>query len=669
MKSPARNSRDAVKEAHIRHLLTHLPTLSLGIVSCALIAGCAGSGGSVLEWVHSGGPQAQNVATILADEKVPGQVFSALLNGDLYVSGDDGKSWKRLSTIRPWTTVYQLVQDSDDGNILYAAAESGLYVSRDRGRAWTVLFAGEGGSLPCYTVAIDPWKNSTLYLGSRAHGIYKSTDRGSTWLPLTGSGDSVLATAEVYDLKVDRTRPDIVVAALWGVGIVRSTDAGSTWERLTPEFTPLGSATTHLVLHPKTGGTLVYATDAGTIARTTNGGETWSITKRDDEAWRVLSLSVDPGNPDILFAGTEGGILRSGDFGSSWTRISRGAPQLPASLALGSSGGQTRLFAYGAGVGVMTSTDMGVTWTRADADLGGATVTLVAGDPDGKNLYAASGRALLRYDADRRTWEAATSGLSGGDITSVAFDIDNPSTMFATSTGGAFRSVNAGAEWTPIARNVRMSPRFMETHPSIKTRMIASGLQGAFVSTDRGNSWFQSKPAGNKVAFRSLTFTPRNAGIVHAATETQGVMVTNDGGLSWEPARYGLTSDSILAVTIDDSEGLTYFAWAPGGECFRSTNRGLEWSRYAPPWNAGDRLMIAVDRLRPASVVALVNGQDLYYSATGGTAWVRVLENGPRHDVLSMHWNARSGMLAIGTRDRGVYLFNLGPSIREMLEE
>jgi hypothetical protein len=143
--------------------------------------------------------------------------------------------------------------------------------------------------------------------------------------------------------------------------------------------------------------------------------------------------------------------------------------------------------------------------------------------------------------------------------------------------------------------------------------------------------------------------------------------VTNDGGLSWESARYGLTGDSILTVTIDDSEILTYFAWTPNGDCYRSTNKGLEWSRYAPPWSPGDRLLIAADRLRPASVVALVNGQDIYYSATGGTAWVRILEHGPRHDVLSMHWNARSGKLYIGTLDKGVYIFNLGPSIREML--
>lgn len=640
----------------------------ISVIVSALLLGCYGSERATLEWIPTGGPQAQNVATMLVDERIPGQVFAVLLNGDVYVSGDDGKNWKRLSTIRTWVQVYQLAQDPENGDLLYAATEEGLFSSRDRGRTWTFLPLGPSSPASCRAIAIDPWKSSTLYAGTREEGIYKSTDGGTTWQARNNGSDTTLATAEVFDLKVDPGKPDAVVAALWGVGIVRSTDAGTTWDRLTRGFSRLSSTTTHLLIHPKNSGSLLYATDAGTIARTTNGGETWSVTRKDDEARRVLTLSADPNNPENLFAGTESGLLRSTDFGNSWMNVPLGIPGPPALCAVGGTGGQTRLFAYGAGLGVMASPNLGETWTRADADLGGATVTVVTTDPGGNDLYAASGRALLRYDNQAGTWTAATSGLSGGNITSVSFDSDNPSILFATTTGSAFKSVNRGSEWVPVARNVRMLPRFIETHPAIKTRMIASGFQGAFVSTDRGNSWFQAKPVGNKMDFRSLTFTPKNAGIIHAATLTQGVLVTDNGGLSWEPARYGLTSDSILAVTIDDSEGLTYFAWTPAGDCFRSTNKGLEWSKYAPPWNAGDRLLIAADRLQPSSTVALVNGRDLYYSATGGTAWVQILENGPHQDVLSMHWNARSGKVYVGTLDGGVSFFNLGPFIREMLD-
>jgi hypothetical protein len=122
-------------------------------------------------------------------------------------------------------------------------------------------------------------------------------------------------------------------------------------------------------------------------------------------------------------------------------------------------------------------------------------------------------------------------------------------------------------------------------------------------------------------------------------------------------------------VTLDDQDGLTYFAWSPRGACFRSTNSGLEWTRYSPPWNVGGDVHVAFDKQDPSSVVAIVDGVDLYYSPSGGASWFRLVEKGQRFDVLSANWNARSGLLHIGTRENGVYRILLGPAIKESLED
>lgn len=639
----------------------------VALMSAAFFTGCPGSGPAVLEWDYTGGPFGQNVVTLLPDQKLPGQIFAALSTGDLFVTRDEGNSWKIVSTVRKWDRIYQLVQDPENGDILYAATEQGLFVSRNRGSEWTRIGPAAGDALPCRVLTIDPWKTSNLYLGTGANGIYTSADGGATWKLRDNRGDSLFATAEVYQIAVDATKPDVVVAALAGMGIVKSTDAGETWRRLTSEVSLRSPTITHLLLHPKSSDLLLYGTDAGTLMRTTDGGESWSIAKKDVEAWAILTLGTDPLNPDVVYAGTENGIIRSSDFGATWTKPSASISAVPTSLALSAPKGQLLLFAYGAGLGVQVSRDNGITWRQADDNLGGATISLVTSDPTGTAVYAVAGSALLRLDQQGHSWTPASAGLSGGDITSVAFDADNSSIMYATSTSGAFKSTSAGREWTPIARNVRMQPRFIEAHPSIKTRMIASGLQGAFVSTDRGNSWILTKPLGNKFSFHSLTFTPKNAGIIHAATFTQGVLVTNDGGLRWEPARYGLTSDSITAVTLDDQEGLTYFAWSPRGECFRSTNNGLEWTRYSPPWTVGGKVHVAFDKQDPSSVVAIVNGEDIYYSPTGGASWFHLVERGPRFDVLSTHWNAHSGFLYVGTREKGVYQILLGPIIKDIV--
>jgi hypothetical protein len=194
--------------------------------------------------------------------------------------------------------------------------------------------------------------------------------------------------------------------------------------------------------------------------------------------------------------------------------------------------------------------------------------------------------------------------------------------------------------------------------------MLASGPLGIFVSTDKGNSWSQTQPQNSPYEFTALTFTPTNAGIILAATQSKGILLTTDGGIRWEQSRYGISSDAIAAITMDAAIPAEYFAWTGRGECYRSTDKGLEWKRFVPPWRPDDSVQIAYDRLQPYSVVALVNGRDLLYSPTGGRSWVRSTAAVALREVTSLHWNARTSTLHAGTSDRGLFRM----SLRELIE-
>jgi photosystem II stability/assembly factor-like uncharacterized protein len=635
----------------------------------ALFAGCAGTSQQGLQWEYTGGPYGQNVSSLMVDEDSPKSLYAGLLNGDLHRSTDEGRTWQKWGSIGRSAVIHQLLQNPEQGDILYAATDAGVMVSSTRGREWHQAGPDTVGRLPCKTIVLDPWKPSVLYVGTCGKGLYKTSDGGATWAPIGAGGDSLLRVGDVYDVRVDPSRPDIVYAAVSGTGIVRSTDAGATWKRLTPEFSPTSSVTTHVAVHGKSGDTMVYSTDTGNIFRSTNEGESWSLCRQGAESGRVLALVADPANSDLLYAGTDGGLFRSTDFGSSWMRVPSLLPVVATSIAVPQDKLTPARYAFGPGVGIQISRDGGNSWSHADENLGGAAITFIAADQNGESVYAATGSAILRFVERSASWEPATSGLTGGDVTSLAFDPDSPLILYAGTRGGMFKSTNSGMEWQPMARNARMAPSFIDTHPWIRTRMIASGDQGIFVSTDKGKSWSEAKPQGNRIFVHALTYTPTNAGIIHAATVGLGVVATSDGGLRWEPARFGLKSDSIMAVTLDDQEQQTYFAWTARGDCFRSTNRGLEWNRYSPPWNVGDKLLIAYDRLQPSSVVALINGKDVYYSPSGGSSWFRVLENESHHDASCLFWSAKSAMLYVGTSDKGVARLSLGPLIRELLDE
>ncbi len=643
--------------------------LFLLLASVTLLTGCAGTSQQGLQWEYTGGPYGQNVSSLLVDQDSPQSLYAGLLNGDLYRSSDEGKTWQKWGNLGRSARIHQLVQNPEKGDILYAATDAGVMVSSTRGRVWRPTGPDTSGKLACRTLALDLWKPSVLYAGTGGKGLYKTTDGGATWAAINAGADSLLGRGDVHDVRVDPSRPDIVYAAVSGTGIVRSTDAGATWKRLTPEFSVTSSVTTHVAIHGKSGDTMVYSTDTGNIFRSTNEGESWSLSRQGTESGRVLALVADPAHSDLLYAGTEGGLLRSTDFGSTWVRVPGLLPIVATSIAVPQDKLTPARYAFGPGVGIQISRDGGSTWSHSDENLGGAAITFIAADQSGEPVYAATGSAILRYVERSASWEPATSGLTGGDVTSLAFDPDSPAILYAGTPGGMFTSTNSGQEWQPMARNARMAPVFVDTHPWIRTRMLASGDQGIFVSTDKGKSWTEAKPQGNRIFVHALTYTPTNAGIIHAATAGLGVVATSDGGLRWEPARFGLKSDSIMAVTLDDQEQLTYFAWTARGDCFRSTNRGLEWNRYSPPWTVGDELLIAYDRLQPSSVVALVNGKDGYYSPSGGASWFRLFENGVRHDATSLFWSAKNAMLYLGTRDMGVLRLSLGPLIREFQDE
>jgi photosystem II stability/assembly factor-like uncharacterized protein len=247
----------------------------------------------------------------------------------------------------------------------------------------------------------------------------------------------------------------------------------------------------------------------------------------------------------------------------------------------------------------------------------------------------------------------AGSGLTGGQIEALAFDADSASMMYAATPAGIYRTRDAGESWEATPRRLSVAPIFLDTHPAIGTRILASGEHGLFVSTDRGDSWIQVMPLGNRFSVRSLAFAPAHAGVIFGAGPA-GVIGTTDGGFNWTARRIGRGGESAVAVTLGAADGQVCYAWLSGGEGFKSTNRGLTWEATPTPWPRGVRLMMAFDRFRPADAVAVVNGRELFHTADGGALWTPVQGVEIPFEIASLQWNSETGTLTAGTKEMGV---------------
>jgi photosystem II stability/assembly factor-like uncharacterized protein len=322
------------------------------------------------------------------------------------------------------------------------------------------------------------------------------------------------------------------------------------------------------------------------------------------------------------------------------------------------------MFVYGQGMGVQRSQDEGQTWQAADRGLGGSTVTGLAVRPRTGDLYAVTGSAIHLFSRSSSSWISTSSGLRGAAISSVAFDVEPDSLIYAGTRAGIFRSADGGISWSPMPRTFGPYPvQFFDAHLSIRTRMFAGTSAGLYVSTDRGFTWKPSNPQGEKYDVRALTYCMDNAGIIHAATRDRGIIGSGDAGLSWEANRYGIASGDVIGITRDSGNDRLMYCWTSNGEGYRSTNRGMEWDRYAAPWTTGEKVVLWIAKDEPHLALALVNRRQVFSTTSAGATWKTLLVEELPFEVEAITWSSRDAALYAGTRGRGVYRLVLPESL------
>src|SRR5579872_647399 len=150
-------------------------------------------------------------------------------------------------------------------------------------------------------IAIDPRDNNTVYIGAAEGGVWKTTDGGATWTPLTDDQPSLANGAIV----LDPNNPDTVYVgtgeenfaqdSYYGAGILKSTDAGNTWTNMQRPF--LQATIGALAIRPADSNVLLCSSKLG-IYRSSDGAATWISVL----AGTGTSVLFDPTNGNIAYA-------------------------------------------------------------------------------------------------------------------------------------------------------------------------------------------------------------------------------------------------------------------------------------------------------------------------------------------------------------------------------
>ena len=379
----------------------------------------------------------------------------------------------------------RLVPSALAGGLLFtlfqAIPAAQMDISLFAGLRWRSIGPSRGGR--SQAIAGSPSRPYEYYFGATGGGVWKTTDAGLTWRPVS---DRQLKTSSVGALQVATSNPDVVYVGMGetelrgnviqGDGVYKTSDAGTTW-------THLGLAKTQAIarirIHPANPDVVFVAALGNPYAaspergvyRSKDGGKVWERVLFRDEKTGAVDLVMDPKNPDVLYAamwevfrtphslssgGPGSGLFKSTDGGTTWTELTRNAG-LPAPIwgkvGIAISGADSsRLFAIveARDGGIFMSDDAGATWKSINDDRRirqrAFYYSRIYGDPKAKDTFYVLNTGLYRSVDAGKTLRGIP--VPHGDNHDLWIAPDDPRRMANANDGGGNVSINGGESWT-----------------------------------------------------------------------------------------------------------------------------------------------------------------------------------------------------------------------------
>ena len=490
-------------------------------------------------------------------------------------------------------------------------------------------------------VAGCPADQAVFYFGAVAGGVWKTGDAGTTWRNIS---DGYFNTSSVGALAVSDSHPNVIYAGMGestirldvspGDGVYRSTDGGQSWVHVGLDKTRhIGE----IRIHPNDPATVYVAAlgnafgpnDERGVFRTTDAGKNWEQVLFVADNAGAIDLSLDPNNPDLLYAsiweahrnfwelssgGAASGLFRTRDGGDSWTDITRnkGLPQqgilgkIGVSASPAKAGRVWTLIESAHAPGLYRSEDFGDSWQLATSDQElryrpWYYMHVFADPTDADTVYVTNLRMWKSTDAGATFTKIATPH---GDNHDLWIDPRNNKRMVQGNDGGANVSFNTGESWSTIYNQLTAQFYTVTTdNQSPHYRVYGTQQDNSSVSVPSNSNdgaivWADCYPAGTGES-GYMAVHPENSNIVYVGAvgsspggggalqrydhHTGQVQLVNvwpeaHGGMGAGELKYRFPWTFPVLFSPHDSNVL----YTTGNVVFKSTDEGHSWDAISP---------------------------------------------------------------------------------------
>ena len=502
------------------------------------------------------------------------------------------------------------------------------------GMKWRGIGPYRGGRVIAVTGV--PGEPNTFYFGGVAGGVWKTTDAGATWKPLTDKepftsiGSIAVSETDHNTLYVGTGEACIRGNITYGDGVWKSVDGGRSWRHVgLPDSRQIGA----VIVHP-TNPNVVYVAALGHvyapsaergIYRTTDGGATWQRVLFVDDKTGGIDVVFDPQNPNTLFAamwqvyrtpwslnsgGPGSGLFRSTDGGTTWKRLEgHGLPEgIYGRIGVTVSGADgSRVYALieAKEGGIYRSEDGGDSWTRVNDDeryrQRAWYFTHIFADPKAVDTVYVLNTGAFRSVDGGKTFSLLPA--PHGDHHGLWIDPTNPKSMINGNDGGADISVDGGNTWStqgnqPTAQFYHVIADEQWPYYVYGTQQDNSSVgiasfsdEGVITRTD----WFDF---GGETGF--IAPDPKNTDVVYGNNEatifrfdkstkqTQDVSVwpldvAGHGAVDLDVMRFNWTSP--LFISRHDKTTM----YTSGDKVYKSTDGGASWTAISKDLTRNDK--------------------------------------------------------------------------------